>query len=204
MPTRDTRIDAYIEAAQPFARPLLKHLRRLVHRAVPGLTEDIKWGMPFFVLDGTNLCSMSAFKAHAAFVFVHGDRLSDPAGVLIQERGKGMGQLGKLTKLADLPDDAILLAYLAEAVRQLAAPKPPREPRKPSPVALPDALADALRRDRKAAAAFKAMAPGYRREYAAWIADAKTESTRERRLAAALEWIADGKPRHWKSMKRWA
>jgi hypothetical protein len=61
----DTRIDAYIAKAQPFARPILTEVRRRLHAAVPGLEETIKWNAPFFLLDGRIFASMAGFKAHA-------------------------------------------------------------------------------------------------------------------------------------------
>ena len=74
MGTRDERVDAYIGRAPDFARPILAHLRTLVHAACPGVSETIKWGFPHFEFNGI-LCSMAAFKTHCAFGFWHGAML---------------------------------------------------------------------------------------------------------------------------------
>jgi hypothetical protein len=71
MGKRDPRIDDYIREAAPFARPVLRHLRRIVHEAAPGIEETIKWRFPHFVQGGI-VCSMAAFKAHCSFGFWKG------------------------------------------------------------------------------------------------------------------------------------
>ena len=103
MPQSDPRIDAFIAKAQPFAQPILNHVRALVRTAVPEAEETIKWSMPHFTVNGKILAGMAAFKAHAAF-FVHG------AGRLGE--GEGMGSFGKLTALSDLPPDSELADLL--------------------------------------------------------------------------------------------
>lgn len=120
---KDPRIDDYIAKAPLFARPILSHLRTLAHQAIPGLDETIKWGMPHFTMDGKNLAGMASFKAHAAFM-IHTEG----------RQGDAMGQFGKLTGLADLPDDAVLSAKLQAACEQLeSATKAPRASAKPKP-----------------------------------------------------------------------
>lgn len=191
---RDARVDAYIEQAAPFAQPILRHLRELVHAAVPEVVETIKWGIPHFVLGTKNLAGIAAFKAHAAFI-VHGDGRQ---GV---EHVEGMGQCGKLTRLEDLPPDvalreSLLLARVRlesgkPAVRKTVATKPPREE-----VAMPDDFAAAL--TGQAREHFAALAPSYQREYLEWIIEAKRADTRAKRIAQACEWLAEGKKRNWK------
>jgi hypothetical protein len=196
---KDSRVDAYIASSADFAKPILTHLRTVVHRAHPAVQETMKWGMPHFEHNGI-LCSMAAFKKHCAFGFWKGS--------LIVGRGKNaeaMGQFGRIVSLADLPKDEVLARYVKEAVRlneagvKLPARRKTGAPRKP--VVVPPALAAALTTHPKARAAFEAMSPSQRREYAEWIAEAKTDATRDRRLATALEWIAEGKPRNWKYMR---
>jgi uncharacterized protein YdeI (YjbR/CyaY-like superfamily) len=81
--------------------------------------------------------------------------------------------------------------------------KVPRAPkaRVPGAVTVPADLAAALRRNRKARASFEAFSPSHRREYIEWITEAKREETREKRLATTIEWLEEGKPRHWKYLK---
>ena len=188
MPHADPRIDAYIAKAQPFARPILEHLRALVGRALPEAEETIKWGMPHWTVKGKNLAGMAAFKAHCAFT-IHGEG----------RQGDAMGNLGRVTALADLPDDAALVASLRAARERLAAgaPKRPRAAPKPE-IAMPDDFAAALAASAAAQAAFAGFAPSHRREYLEWVTEAKRAETRAKRIAQAVEWIAEGKKRNWK------
>jgi hypothetical protein len=109
-------VDQYIKRAPAFAQPILRHLRRLVHQAAPGIEETIKWQMPFFMAHGRNVCGMAAFNAHCAFVIVGGKRVfgakrPSPAG-----GKKAMGQFGRITRRADLPSDRVLIGYLRKCV----------------------------------------------------------------------------------------
>jgi hypothetical protein len=198
MGQRDARVDAYIAGAAPFAQPILTHLRALVHAACPGANETIKWGFPHFEHHGI-LCSMAAFKRHCAFGFWHGAMRTLAAENA--DRDAAMGQFGRLEQRSDLPGDATLTALIRKAASvNEAGVKPARAtPRisKPPP-ALPSDLAGALRGNRKALMQFEAMSPSHQREYVEWIATAKREETRLRRLATAVEWIAEGKSKEWK------
>jgi hypothetical protein len=202
MGTRDPRVDAYVAASADFARPILTHLRDLVHAAVPDVVETIKWGIPAFEHHGM-LGGMAAFKQHCAFNLWRGDDLA-PAGVT---RGvDGMGQLGRVTSLADLPADPLLVEWLravaARNATRTAAPKSARAaaPRRPASAAveLPDELVEALAGQPAARATFDGLPPSHRREYAEWIAEAKRPETRQRRVTQTLEWLAEGKSRNWK------
>lgn len=191
---RDPRVDAYIARSADFARPILEHVRELVHRTVPGIEETVKWGMPAFTHKGKNLAGMAAFKAHCA-VMIHGSGR--------QGEREGMGEYGKVASLADLPDDAALAAKLIEARERIdtagTAVKARRQPKPELPV--PQDLAAALRENSAAQAAFDGFPPSARREYIEWITEAKQDATRTRRLATAIEWIAEGKKRNWKYEK---
>ncbi len=196
MMRRDPAIDSYIAQAAPFAQPILTHLRGLIHGAVAGLDEALKWQMPHFVLGGKNLAGMAAFKAHAALV-IHGDGRQGMA------REGAMGQFGQLRGLADLPPDAELIARLRTAAERLAAGvrvvRARPQPRAELPV--PPELVAALAGHPAAAAHFVGFAASARRDYCEWIGEAKRPETRANRIAQALEWIAEGKPRNWKYMK---
>ena len=193
--TRDPRIDDYIGNARPFARPILTHLRERLHAACPDVEESIKWSMPAFSHGGRPLAHMAAFKAHASFGFW--DRKELATG----QEGEAMGQFGRLTDLADLPDDTTLDNMIRA---QVALAHSPDRPKRPARVAKPEAevppaLASALAADAAAQAIFRdRFAPSHRREYCEWIADAKRDETRTARAAQAVEWIAEGKQRNWK------
>jgi len=199
MPNRDPRIDAYIARAAEFARPILEHLREIVHEGCPAVQETIKWGMPHFDHHGI-MASMAAFKAHASFGFWKASLIVDAAG---RSAEAGMGQFGRITSISDLPPRRVLVGYVRQAAKlneqgvksptRSAAKAKPKSTLVPSPP-----FAAALRREPAARAGFDALSPSHRREYVEWIAEAKREETRERRLVTALEWLAEGKPLHWR------
>jgi uncharacterized protein YdeI (YjbR/CyaY-like superfamily) len=192
----DPRVDAYIAKAQPFARPILQRIRKAVHAGCPGVVETIKWGMPAFEHKGP-LVGMAAFKAHCSLAFWKGSLI---AGVP-RDRGRdAMGQFGRFESIDDVPAERALAKMVKEAAalndagvkvpRKKAAPKPPPK--------APPYLVAALKQHQAALAAWQAFAPSHQREYIAWITEAKTEATRDRRLATAIEWIGKGKGRNWK------
>jgi uncharacterized protein YdeI (YjbR/CyaY-like superfamily) len=190
--TRDERIDAYLARAQPFARPILEHVRERVHAALPDADETTKWGAPAFTLDGKIVLMMAAFKAHAVLNFWRGQELRGEAA-----NGEAMGQFGKLTAPADLPPDDDLDRLIREAAELSRAAPQPRVI-KHKPAEMHSDFAAALEGAPAAKAHFDAFTPGARREYVDWVAEAKTEPTRNKRIATALEWLAEGKKRHWK------
>lgn len=196
MATIDPRVDAYIERAAPFARPVLDKLRKAVHADCPGGAETIKWGMPFFMVEDRILAHMAAFKAHCGFGFWRG------RGVVTQSKeDEAMGQFGRIASVADLPGqrELVRLVRLARAASALPAGKKAARRSEAKPAArLPDVLAAALRSHSTARATFEKLPPSHRREYIEWIAEARRDETRARRVAQAIEWLAEGKSRNWK------
>lgn len=189
---RDPRVDEYIFKAADFAHPILEYLRELAHRALPDAEEAIKWGMPHFLVNGKNVAGMAAFKAHCTFV-IHGDG----------RQGDAMGQFGRITAIADLPDEAELAQKLQAARGRVEARGTAvKQVRKSKPeIAMPEDFAAVLDGVPAASAHYEAFPPSARRDYLEWIAEAKTEATREKRMAQAVEWIAEGKKRNWKYEK---
>jgi uncharacterized protein YdeI (YjbR/CyaY-like superfamily) len=198
-PKTDPRVDAYVEKAAPFARPILKHLRRLVHE-VPGVEETLKWRLPTFVLDGRILCGMAAFKAHCAFMFWH-KGMEAVLGPVAESAPTAYGNLGRVTSLEDLPSEKRMRGYLRKAaeIQSSGTPARPREKKTPSqPAQIPGDLAAGMKKNRKAAATFAKLPPSGKREYVEWIIEAKRDETRRKRVVTALEWLAEGKSRNWK------
>lgn len=195
---KDKRIDAYIEKSKPFAQPILKYFRKLVHEACPEVEETIKWGAPHFNYKGL-YCGMASFQEHCAFGFWKGSIMQDPHHVLDKGRENGMGQFGRITSLDDLPEEKIILEYLKEAMQlNDEGVKVPKKPKAPVSFKLPDYFAEALSQNKKAQDHFERFPPGKKKEYVCWLAEAKQEATREKRLKTAIEWIAEGKGRNWK------
>lgn len=196
MPKLDKRIDAYIAKSQPFARPILEKLRRLVHQGCPDVVETLKWSAPAFDYHGP-LAQMAAFKAHCVFGFWKADLVAKS-----RKSHEAMGQFGRLTKLSDLPPDDVFLDYARKAAELNAsgvkAPRPMKHPKRPIPI--PEDLAAELAKKKhaQAKATFDAFSPSHKREYLEWIVEAKRPETRAKRLATTLDWLAEGKSRNWK------
>lgn len=202
MSNTDPRVDAYIAGKADFARPILTHLRTRLHAVCPDVEETIKWSMPSFTYRARPLANMAAFKAHASFGFWDRSALlsAKPFERLATEDRDGMGLYGKLTSLADLPDDATLDAQIREAMARInSGARPTRPGRAAKPEAeMPAALAAALAGDAQANATFRDFPPSCRREYCEWIGEAKRPETRAKRIAEAIGWMREGKRRNWK------
>lgn len=198
MPKTEPKIDAYIDKAADFAKPILTHIRKVVHKAVPDVEEAIKWSMPHFTVNGKNLAGMAAFKAHASFG--SWPTLEEDAP---EAERDGMGSFGKLANVSDLPDEKELIERLkkgAEIIRSgKKAPAKPKKAPKPLPD-MPDDFREALARSGAATATWDGFSPSAKREYLDWVIEAKRLETRDKRIAQAVEWIAEGKQRNWKYM----
>jgi hypothetical protein len=200
MGKRIAGIDAYIKQAQPFARPILAHLRDVVHEACPEVEEKLKWSHPHFDYKGM-MCGTASFKAHAVFGFWKHDLMVKAASPSVGFKRDAMGSFGCLTSVDDLPPrrELIKLIKLAMKLNDEGVKNPARSNPKPKPaIRPPAAFTAALKKNRKAQATFDAFPPGQRREYLEWITEAKTEATRDKRIATAVEWMAEGKRRNWK------
>ena len=191
----DPRIDAYIARAAPFARPILEHVRERVHVAAPEAEETMKWSAPSFTVDGKILLMMAAFKAHAALNFWRGQEIGDG-----NPKAGAMGQFGKLASVDDLPADEELDALIREAAalaKTAPAPRKVKHEPKPATTMHPE-FATALAANPKAKAVLDSFPPSAQRDYLDWIAEARQDATRAKRIATAVEWLAEGKRRHWK------
>jgi uncharacterized protein YdeI (YjbR/CyaY-like superfamily) len=193
--SRDPRIDAYIAKAQPFARPILEHVRERVHAVLPEVEETVKWSMPAYTVGGKIVLITAAFKAHMALNFWRGQELeSSHASV------GAMGQFGRIKGLDELPSDEELDRLIREAAelsREAPTPRKPKAAPKPAPELHPE-FAAALAQAPKAKEALDGFPPSAQRDYFEWIAEAKQDATRQKRIATAVEWLSEGKRRHWK------
>jgi len=196
------QVDQYIINAAGFAIPILDHLRNLVHKADARIEEKMKWSMPFFELKGT-VCHMAAFKHHCAFGFWKGSLMNDEFNIF-KDREQAMGMLGKIKSFEDLPPDEVLIAYIRQAIKLnedgVKLPPKPKTNEKPALI-LPQYFLDVLQGNPTALNIFQNFSESNKREYIIWLEEAKTESTKQKRLDTAIEWIAEGKPRMWKYKK---
>ncbi len=201
----DPRIDIYIQKAKPFAQPILYHLRDLIHKACPNVVETIKWSRPFFEYKGMILANISAFNEHCSFGFWGQEIGAVLRDAKIVQEG-GMGSLGRITNVSDLPPNQQMLQLLKQAIAfidsgnytsPIAARHKVVKAPGPAPEA-PSAFTQALKANQQAAKIFPTFSPSAQREYTEWIAAAKRPETREKRILQAIEQIAEGKQLHWK------
>jgi uncharacterized protein YdeI (YjbR/CyaY-like superfamily) len=199
----DKKVDAYIAKSAPFAKEILEHLREIVHKACPEVEETIKWGFPHFEYKGI-LCSMAAFKAHCAFGFWKGAIMQDPKKVMTIIGKTSMGSFDRITSIGDLPSEKIMIAYIKEAktLNENDIKLPDRAKSKTVSFETPEYFLKALKKNKKASETFQAFSNSNKKDYVEWITEAKTESTREKRMETSIKWIAEGKIRNWKYIKK--
>ena len=206
MSVTDKRIDLYRMNGERIAQPILNHLRGLVHIACPDVQETMKWSFPHFEYNGSILCSMASFKKHCAFGFWKASVMKDPHKFFSLQERTAMGHFGRIESISDLPSDKILISYIKEAAKlnkesvKLPSPAKPRTAAKaPEP---PGYMIEALKKNKKAWTNFQAFTSGQQKEYIEWITEAKTESTRNKRMAYILDWVEEGKIRNWKYLRK--
>lgn len=202
MGNKDKRIDDYISKSTDFAKPILSHLRNLVHEACPNVQETIKWGMPFFDHKGP-LCNLASFKQHCAFGFWKAVLMKD-SKEMVGKNEYAMGHLGKITGLKDLPPNKKIISWIKEAVKlnddDVKLPERKRSDLKKE-IEIPAAFQNALNKNKIAATTFRNFSPSHKYEYLEWITGAKTEETRDKRIAKAIEQLSEEKSLNWKYMK---
>ena len=195
----DPRVDDYIAKSAPFARPILRRIRSAVHAGCPDVEETMKWSFPHFMHHGI-LCSMASFKAHCAFGFQKEEMMTGTNG----PGGITTGQFGRVTSVKDLPPRTAFLRLVREAAKlNEDGAKPPARATadKSRTVRAPADLLAALKNNARARAAYDEMSPSHKREYIEWVTEAKRDETRKRRVAAAVEWMAEGRIRNWKYVR---
>lgn len=205
MATKDKRIDAYIEKSADFAKPILKHFRELVHKTCPDVEETMKWSFPHFDYKGSAICSMASFKQHCAVSFRKASLMKSADTLVAKAKTEeAMGHLGKITSVKDLPKDAVLAKYIKEAMElndkgiKLSVKTKPAVKKE---LEIPEYFMKALKKNKAALKTFEGFSNTNRKEYVTWVVDAKTEVTRNSRLETAVEWMSEGKTRHWKYAK---
>jgi len=204
MAKKDPRIDLYISKSAEFAKPILMHLRELVHAACPEVEETIKWSFASFDYKGP-MCSMAAFKQHCAFGFWKASLMKDKTLTKNAESESAMGHYGKITSLKNLPSDKKIIAHIKEAMKLnekgIKLPSKKTDAAKKE-IVVPDYFLKQLKKNKKAFTTFEAFSSSHKREYVEWITEAKTDETKNRRIETAIEWMSEGKSRNWKYIKK--
>jgi len=198
-------VDEYIAKRADFAKPILMHIRELVHKTCPDVEEKMKWSMPFFDYKGEMLCHIAAFKQHAVMGFWKAALMKDPVLLETAKSEVAMGHLGKIISLKDMPSDKKISGWIKEAMvlndKGIKLTKTPKAVARVE-TAIPAFFANAVKKNKKAKQVFENFPPSHRKEYLQWITEAKTEETRNKRMATALEWIAEGKGKNWRYEKK--
>jgi hypothetical protein len=196
MPAKDPRVDAYIERSADFAQPILKHLRKLIHKASPKVSETVKWSMPAFEYKGL-VCGFAAFKQHCTFGFWKQSLMEKDA---FPAEKTAMGSFGRITSKKELPPDEVIIKLVRQAVelneKGIKVAKKPAAAKKE--LVVPDYLTKALKKNKDAQKTFENFPYSCKKEYVEWLTEAKTEPTREKRLATTIEWLSEGRRRNWK------
>lgn len=204
MLNKDPRVDLYISKSADFARPILIHIRKLIHKACPDVEETIKWGFPHFEYKGP-MCDMAAFKHHCSFGFWKAALMKDKTLIANAKTESAMGHYGKITSLKDLPSDKKIMTNIKDAMtlNENGIKLPTRKStNKNSDIKTPEYFLMALKKNKKAFSTFESFSPSHKKEYVEWIEEAKSDETRNRRMANAIEWMTEGKSRNWKYMKK--
>ena len=183
---RNPKVDEYIAKQADFAQPILQHVREVAHKALPAGEEGLKWGVPYFIVNGKNAVGMAAFKKHASVMVCS-----------TETAGGGMGNFGKLTAVEELPAEEELIAQFQQSAKDVQSPKTSM-PKPKAALDTPEDLAKVLDDTPGARDVFDNFTDAQRRDYIEWVTSAKREATREKRVATAAEWISEGKRRNWK------
>ena len=201
MGKKEKVIDAYIAKSADFAKPILNHLRELVHKTCPDAEEKMKWSFPHFDYKGEMMCSMAAFKQHCVFGFWKASLMKDPTLVENAKSEVSMGHVGRITSLKDLPADKKIIAWIREAMQLneqgIKLPAKPKSTDKKELI-IPDYFLKALSKNKKALQTFEAFSYSHKKEYVEWITEAKTDETKIKRMSLAIELREEGKSRNWK------
>ncbi|KQT22100.1 hypothetical protein ASG31_01805 [Chryseobacterium sp. Leaf404] len=196
-------VDDYIEKAPDFSKPVLNHIREVVHECYPEIEEAIKWKFPTFMYKGKILCSMVSFRQYCSMGFWLHDSMKTLKNLDTDVEKTNMFSLGKITGLKDVPSKPQLKKIILEAMEltDMGVKLRKAAPSK-NEITVPEYFQNVLNQNKKALEVFEKASPSFRKEYATWIVDAKTETTRNKRIDQALEWISEGKGRNWKYEKK--
>jgi uncharacterized protein YdeI (YjbR/CyaY-like superfamily) len=187
-PNASNDIDKAFAKFTGFQQKYCNHLRALIHKALPEVKEDWKWG-PNFNVNGM-VCGVWGFKNHVKLNFFKGSLMSDKYALFTDEdNAKGNRSIDFSEHM--IIDDEKIMEYLKEAAalnKQGA-----KVEKKAVVVNVPEELSRALNKHAGLKMYFEKMAPSHRREYAEYIADAKQDETKERRIKKVIEMITENR-----------
>jgi hypothetical protein len=189
MPSKDSskEIDKYISALDEPAKSICTKLRALIHKAVPGIKEDWKWG-PNFNYEGM-VCGVGGFKKHAVLHFFNGESMKDSRKIFNFGMDNDHSRSIKLNDVSEI-NDKYIIEYVKESVAlNKSGYKRVKQTKEES---APDDLYAALRKKPIALKFFESLATGYRNEFIELVVTAKRQETRDQRIQKVVGLCAEG------------
>ena len=191
MNNMNPKVDNFINKAKQWQAEY-KKLRAIVLDT--GLIEELKWGVPCYTFEKSNVVLIHGFKEYCAVLFPKGVLLKDPEGILIQQtentqaaRQIRFTNVGEIEKL-----EPILKAYIQEAIEvEKAGLKVTLK--ETSEYEIPAEFQSKLDENPALKTAFEALTPGRQRAYLMYFSSAKQSKTRESRVEKYTQQILDGK-----------
>jgi uncharacterized protein YdeI (YjbR/CyaY-like superfamily) len=158
-----------------------------------GLTEELKWGVPCYTFQKSNIVLIHGFKEYCAILFVKGALLKDAKGILIQQtKNVQAARQIRFTNVREIVKlEPILKAYIHEAIEvEKAGLKV--DYKKTSEFSIPKEFQNKLDENLALKEAFYALTPGRQRQYLFYFSQPKLSKTRESRVEKCMDLILDG------------
>lgn len=186
---KSEKLEAYYEKVHPFMEGISR-LREIALKTEA--KEDFKWSIPVYTLNNKNVFGICKFKSHFGVWFFNGVFLKDPKKVLQNaQEGKTKGMRHwKFQNLSEV-DEKVVLAYMKEALENQKKGLEVKA-EKTKKVTIPELLQSELKKDSQLKAAFEKFTPYKQKEFSEYIAEAKQDKTKLRRLEKILPMIKEG------------
>jgi uncharacterized protein YdeI (YjbR/CyaY-like superfamily) len=185
------KVDAFLSRAKKWQEEFEK-LRMLILDC--GLTEELKWGVPCYTLQKSNIVLIHGFKEYCALLFFKGALLKDASGLLIQQTKnvQAARQVRFTNVLEIVKKKTILKAYIHEAIEVEKAGLKVNF-KKISEFKIPEEFQNKLDQTPALKTAFDALTPGRQRAYILYFSAPKQSRTRESRVEKCMRRILNGK-----------
>src|SRR6267142_2178002 len=185
------KVDFYFRKAKEWQEEL-EQLRMIVLDC--GLNEELKWGVPCYTLQRSNIVLIHVFKEYCALLFFKGALLNDAKGLLIQQtKNVQAARQIRFTSVREIVQlKRSLKTYIYEAIEvEKAGLKVPLKQTKE--FSMPEEFQNKLNEDPAVKKAFKALTPGRQRGYLLYFSAPKQSKTRAARVEKCKQQILNGK-----------
>jgi len=185
------KVDVYLSKAQKWQEEL-KKLRMIILDCQ--LTEELKWGVPCYTFQKSNIVLIHVFKEYCALLFFKGALLNDANGILIkQTKNTQAGRQIRFTNVREIVEmETILKAYIYEAIEVEKAGLKVNF-KKNTELIVPEEFKNKLDEIPALKTAFDALTPGRQRAYILYFSAPKQSKTRESRVEKCMQQILNGK-----------